>query len=196
MNKRDKSPRQNNSVPRGMQVQLARLFGAKSREATQETRTTAEWRRTLRAVLREIGRYIAKNVDTDELHRCMLQSGLDAAEESLRHQDFWPSYAEGITRMLLVLLGDYPDHRGHKPGRKRDSHYRLSACRSARWIQTPEQRFSTVLAAGNIGRPTLSANPIDVLDEFRRRHGFKPDHTEFMEWYRANFPRDYAALFR
>ena len=90
MNKRDKSPRQNNLVPRGMQVQLARLFGAKSREAIQETRTTAEWRRTLRAVLREIGRYIAKNVDTDELHRCMLQSGLDAAEESLRHQDFWP----------------------------------------------------------------------------------------------------------
>jgi hypothetical protein len=44
--------------------------------------------------------------------------------------------------------------------------------------------------------PKLSAPPRDVLDEFRRQHGFRPDHSDFMEWYRAHFPKDYALLFR
>jgi hypothetical protein len=147
-------------------------------------------------VLQELDRYIAANVDTDELHRWMLLSGLAAADQSLNDEHFWPGYAEGITRLALVLLGDYPDHRKQKPGRKKDSHYNLNFQRSGQWAQTPEQRFRTLWAAGNIGYPKLSAPPRDVLDEFRRLHGFKPDHSDFMEWYRAHFPKDYALLFR
>jgi hypothetical protein len=183
-------------VPKAMQVQLARLFGTESKEASTCTRRTTEWRKTLKAALREIDRYIAENADTDELHRWMLLSGLAAADESLNEEDFWPGYAEGITRLALMLLGDYPDHRKGKPGRKKDHHYSLNSCRSAQWVQTPEQRFRTVMEAGSIGYPTLSAKPRDVLDDFRRQFGFKPNWADFMEWYRANFPRDYAALFR
>jgi hypothetical protein len=150
----------------------------------------------LKAVLREIGRYVAENVDTDELHRWMLITGLAAADESLRAENFWPGYVEGITRLALILLGDYPDHRRRKPGRKKDGHYSLDLCRSVRWLQTPEQRFCTMLAAGDIGCLGLSAKPRDVLDEFRRRFGLKPDHADFTEWYRVNFPKDHAALFR
>lgn len=179
-----------------MQVQLARLFGSESRQAGRETRSAAEWRKTLRAVLQELHRYIAANVDTDELHRRMLLSGLDAADESLKGEDFWPGYAEGITRLALILLGDYPDHRKQTPGRRKDGHYKLNACRSAQWIQAPEQRFRAFFLAGNIGCFKLSASPRDILDEFRRQHGFKPDHSDFMEWYRAHFPKDYALLFR
>ena len=107
-----------------------------------------------------------------------------------------PGYVEGITRLALVLLGDYPDHRKLRPGRKKDDHYKLSGCRSGHWVQTPEQRFRTLWAAGRVGYPKFSAPPRDVLDEFRRRHGYGPSHSAFMEWYRAHFPTDYARLFR
>lgn len=179
-----------------MQVQLARLFGSDSKLAQSTARSPAEWRKTLRSVLHEMSRYIAHNVDTDELHRLMLLSGLAGASESLKEENFWPGYVEGITRLALVLLGDYPDHRRRKPGRKKDGHYNLNLHRSGYWAQSPSQRFRTLLAAGMVGFPSLSARPRDVLDQFRRKFGFGPDQKDFLEWYRGTYPQDYAALFR
>src|SRR6266851_5780156 len=98
-------------VPRAVQVQLARLFGADSKKAKQETRTPTQWKAVLREVVRELKNYIRANVDSDDLHVVMIDSGLFAAREALNEADFWPGYAEGITRALLLLLGDYPDHR-------------------------------------------------------------------------------------
>ncbi|HET9179773.1 MAG TPA: hypothetical protein VFQ24_15565 [Terriglobia bacterium] len=181
---------------KAVQVQLSRLFGSVSKEASIRKRTTAQWRRSFKAVLREIDRYVAANVDTDEIHRLMLSSGLAAAAESLKQEDFWPGYVEGITRLALTLLGDYPDHRRRKPGRKPEGYYRLNLARSVLWVQTPEQRFRTLIDAGSFGYPELSARPLDLLREFRRRFGAKPDHKDFLEWYRANFPQDYVAIFR
>ena len=109
------------AVPKSMQVQLARLFGADSKEARRMQRSAKDWKATLRNVLHELDRYIQANVDTDELHATMIASGLFAADESLKEDDFWPGYAEGLTRVVLVLLGDYPDHRRRKGGESRRS---------------------------------------------------------------------------
>ena len=190
------APRNGTAVPRSMQVQLARLFGSGSKQAQSTMLSSSEWRKTLRAVLHELDCYIAHNVDTDELHPMMLLSGLAGADESLKEVDFWPGYVEGITRLALVLLGDYPDHRKRKHGRKKDDHYKLDLHRSGYWSQSPSQRFRTLLAAGVVGFPTLSQRPRDVLDKFRRQFGFGPDHKDFLEWYRSHHPQDYAALFR
>lgn len=183
-------------VPRAMQTQLARLFGDESRAARLEVSTAGELRKTLRAVLKELDRYIAANVDTDEVHRSMLLSGLAAADLSLDDEDFWPSYAEGVTRLALILLGDYPDHRKHKAGRKKTEHYKLNASRSAQWIQTPEQRFRTLFAAGQNALVELSTSPREALRVFRRECGPQADHSDFMEWYRKHYPTDYVLLFR
>ena len=181
---------------KAMRVQLARLFGSGSKQANGPTRTVAQWRRILKAVLRELDRYVAVNADTDELHQLMLLSGLAAAEESLKREDFWPGYVEGITRLALTLLGDYPDHRRGRLGRKKEDHYRLDRNRTVQWMQTPEQRFRTLIDAGSFGYPELSARPLDVFREFRGRFGSKPNHADFLEWYRANYPQDYVAVFR
>jgi hypothetical protein len=100
-----------------MAVQLGRLFGAASREATNKTRTPAQWKMTLRKVLSELSGYLEANVDTDEVHRGMLRSGLAAAYHSLEEDDFWPGYVEGITRITLVLMGDYPGHQKRRSSR-------------------------------------------------------------------------------
>jgi len=181
---------------RAMQVQLARLFGSNSKKAAVDMQTPAQWRKTLRAVLNEMENYIAANVDTDEFHREMLLSGLVGANEALKQEEFWPGYVEGITRLALILLGDYPDHRRRKPGRKDKDHYKLNLCRSMVWMQTPDQRLRTLVAVGNAGFPKLSAHPLDILREFRSRYGYKPTYSDFLEWYRHNHPEDYAAVFR
>lgn len=179
-----------------MRIQLARLFGANSREAITIERSSAEWRRTLKLVLRELDVYLAQNIDTDDLHNLMLLSGLAAADESLEEDSFWPGYVEGITRVVLLLLGDYPDHRKRKPGRKKNDHYRLDRFRSSAWIQNPDQRVRTLLAAGTTGFPRLSKKPRDVLSGFRTLQGYGRGYREFLDWYRETYPHDYAAVFR
>ena len=125
-----------------------------------------------------------------------MNTGLIGAREALKTDEFWVGYCEGITRLALALLGDYPDHRRRKGARRQDDHYRLDRCRSIQWIQTPAQRLQALLAAGNAGFPELTAKPRDVLTEFRRRYGFRPSQRDFLEWYRKVMPKDYAALFR
>jgi hypothetical protein len=177
-------------------VQLGRLFGAASADASRTSRTPTEWRRTLQRVLHEIDRYLAANVDTDELHQQMLYSGLLAAGEALKEEDFWPGYVEGITRVALLLMGDYPDHRTRRGGRRATDHYKLDRLRSQHWTQSHNQRFKTLLAAGRTGFPELSKHPREALSEFRRQFGFRPGYREFLDWYREVLPADYAAVFR
>jgi hypothetical protein len=181
---------------RAMRVQLARLFGSGSKLASSDPKTAAQWKKTLTAVLDELEQYLAANVDTDEFHRLIVAGGLVGAREALKQEDFWPGYVEGITRLAFILLGDYPDHKRRKKGRKDQDHYKLDHFRSLHWSQSPEQRFRTLLAAGAAGFPELSADPMDLLHKFRGRYGQNPTHADFLEWYRANHPVDYATVFR
>jgi hypothetical protein len=183
------------TVPKAVQNQLARLFGERSAEARKVKRTSAEWKRTLRKVLHEIDRYISANVDTDELHSMIIATGLCAADESLNEEHFWPGYAEGITRVLLALLGDYPDHRRRRTGARRQGHYRLDLRRRVCYIQSVDQRFRTLLAAGVFKLPRLSRPPQEVRNEFLGQFGTRATLREFLEWYKKEFPADYTAVF-
>jgi hypothetical protein len=179
-----------------MQVQLSRLFGAQSKHARDETKTDVQWRSTLKTVLSELQAYLDANVDTDEFHLMQIYSGLLAASEALKHDDFWPGYTEGITQIALTLLGEYPDHRKRSSGRKDADFYKLTRERTVQWTQTPEQRFRTLFHIGLTGFPQLSESPVEVLRKFRDQYGFHIDHATFLEWYRKNFSKDYAAVFR
>jgi hypothetical protein len=156
--------------------------------------TSKQWRRILQKVLRELDRYLSQNVETDAVHRLMLHSALAAADDSLIMYDFWPGYVEGITRLALVLMGDYPDHRKRLRGRRRAQHYQLSRFREVRFLQTPVQKLNTLLAAPHVGIQ-LKTPPGRALAEFRRQFGPKPSLAEFFAWYRQNHPEDYAAVF-
>ena len=106
-------------VPTSWKVQLSRLFGGNSIEAQKDNRTPAEWKKTLNKILDELYKYLEENVHTDEMHTLMLYSCLYAAHEALKEKDFWPGYLEGITRLSLLLMGDYPDHRRRRGGKKK-----------------------------------------------------------------------------
>jgi len=175
--------------------QLARLFGSGSKEARQLTRSPVQWKRTLRRVLVELDRYMTANVETDDLHRMILALGLGAAEAALQEDEFWPGYAQGITQFALSLLGDCPDHRRRKGGRKAANYYRLDGCRTLCYVQNTEQRLATLLRAGTFRLPGLTKPPREALTEFRQEVGLRASHREFLEWYRKRYPKDYAAVF-
>jgi hypothetical protein len=179
-----------------LQVQLSRLFGSGSKIATTSPQTPAQWRRTLGAVLDELEGYIAANVDTDVVHQFMLAVTIDAARQALKEEDFWPGYVEAITRISLLLMGDYPDHRRRKKGRKDQDHYKLDRLRTVGWSQNPQQRKTTLWAASQLGFPRLSADTMDRLRQFRDLYGYRASDLEFLEWYRKTYPEDYAKVFR
>jgi hypothetical protein len=179
---------------RAMKVQLSRLFGATSKRATSES--NAQLKKTLDDVLVELDKYLLANVDTDDFHLMTLRSGLRSASESLKQDDFWPGYAEGVTRLALILLGDYPDHRRRKKGKKTENHYKLNMHRTLQYAQSPQQRLSTLNGAANSGLIEFSKFPMDVLHNFRDEYGYGPSLMDFLEWYRKSYPADYVKLFR
>ena len=177
-------------------MQLSRLFGAGSKRASSSPQTPAQWRRTLAAVLNELAGYLAANVDTDALHEMMLASSLAAAREALKEEDFWPGYVEAITRISLLMMGDYPEHRRRTKGRKDQDHYKLDRLRTVGWSQNPHQRMTTLYAATRAGLPQLSGDTLDRLRKFRDLYGYSVSELAFLEWYRKEYPKDYAAVFR
>jgi hypothetical protein len=188
------STKTKSEVPSAMQVQLSRLFGKDSKIASSNTRSNAEWKRDLKLVLVEIWNYLDANVETDIVHRLMLESGFSAAHLALTQEDFWPGYTEGVTRILLCLLGDYPDHRKRKRGSKKESHYKLNDNRSLTFIQSNNQKqhmlFWSAPALLN-----LRGQPINEIHEFRNEVGFEVPITEFMNWYKQKYPDDYLKVF-
>lgn len=186
---------QKHEVPTAMIVQLSRLFGEKSKMATKNARSDAEWRRDLNLVLVELWNYFDSNIETDTVHRIMLESGFAAATHALSiKENFWPGYVEGITRILLCLLGDYPDHRKRKTGSKKEDHYRLSMNRSVKFLQTKEQKLHMLcwIAPALL---ELSAMPLNIFHDFHDDVGFEVPQEEFLSWYKEHYPADYLKVF-
>jgi hypothetical protein len=177
-----------------MRVQLSRLFSANSRIANVSERTDADWRRDLRLVLAELHRYLIANIDTDIIHLHMLESGFLAAYAGLDADNFWPSYVEGITRIMLCLMGNYPDHRDRKSGSKSTDHYKLDKDRAPIFIQNAEQRLHMLLWSAS-GLAELKKPPFEALHEFRAEVGFHPPVTDFLAWYKRHYPIDYGKVF-
>jgi len=182
-------------IPKAMNNQLQHLFGRESKDTTKIEFTDTEWKRILKKSLDDLFKYMEANINSDELHILMLYSAFYAASESLKADNFWPGYVEGITRLSLLLMGDYPDHRRRKGGRKKGNHYDLQRLRNIIYTQNPTQKLKTLIAAYKLGWLELSKNPRDTLNEFRSQNNYSAGYKEFINWYRKNYPKDYAAIF-
>jgi hypothetical protein len=125
----------------------------------------------------------------------MIYTGFLAAEEALKEVDFWPSYTEAILRITFLLLGDYPDYRRRKGGRKHAGHYNLQRFRSVRYVQDTDQKLRTLLAVPGFGLPKLEKDPREALNDFRKEVGFKATYKDFFKWYRERYGNDYSLVF-
>ena len=184
-----------NSVPPAFKIQMARLFGATSAEAKNEHRTIEQWRKTLQKSLDEIYAYTEANIETDDIHWLMICSAFASAHAALKEDFFWPGFIEGLVRLNLLVLGDYPDHRKRKGGKKKSTHYSLNSFRSLHYLQDSDQKLRVLYAQPRLGFPELSISPLDAMSIFRNQHGYQASHREFMKWYKKNYPKDYASIF-
>jgi hypothetical protein len=182
------------AVPEGVQDLLGRLFGVASREARRVERNPDEWKATLRRIVLELDLYLQENVATDAAHAELIRKCMESALRSLDLDDFWPGLAGGLMMLAFVLMGDPPDHRRRRGGRKTPRHYQLTVHRSLAYARTSEQRFRTLLAAKRSGAQ-LSRNPLELWWEFRRREGPGTTKHKFLQWYRQRHPADYAEVF-
>lgn len=193
--KSTRSPKPRQPIPPAFKVQFGRLFGGQTAFNRNDDLTDTEWKHVLHNILIELERYLKQNVDTDELHMYMLYTGFLAAENALNERDFWPPYCEAILRISFLLMGDYPDHRRRKGGRKHEGYYSLDQFRNVRYMQDTNQKLTTLLAVTRFGLPKLEMDPREALHEFRDQVGFKSTYKDFFKWYRKNYPKDYALVF-
>ena len=93
----------------------------------------------------------------------MLCTAFAAANESLKEENFWPGFVEGMIRLNLLLLGDYPDHRKRKTGKKKAEHYHLDRLRRLHYLQNQDNKLKVLFAAQMFGFPKLSIAPRTAL---------------------------------
>lgn len=182
-------------VPPALRILLARLFGASSALAKRTELSDSEWRRVLKALLAELYAYQIANLRTDEFHEVVLASGLASAHGSLSEVDFWPGYVEGIVRYALTLIGDYPDHRRRKPGRKKADHYDLTLRRSVTYPQSADQQYRTLWAAVDLGILGTKDKMWVLMDPFLSASDGNASSREKLDWFRSTYPAIYARAF-
>ena len=108
---------------------------------------------------------------------------------------FWPGYIEGIIRLCLLLLGDYPDHRRRKRGKKTKDHYKLTQHRKLYYAQDIDQKVRVFRTASRIGFLGNSHDFNSIIGQFREEKGVAASYKDFIKWYRMRFPQEYSKLF-
>ena len=182
-------------IPNSMIVMLKKLFGAESIKNDLGILSESQYKNYLSKIIDELFTYLDENVQTDELHKLMLISGLCAAKTSLDKTNYYIGYIEGLIRFSLLLIGEYPEHQNRKGGRKRKNHYKLNLHRSIHYTQNFDQKFRTILSISNTGFPKLSNDPRLTLNRFRDNYGSQASYKDFVEWYRKEYPIDYSKIF-
>src|SRR6476469_9158644 len=100
-----------------------------------------------------------------------------------------------MTRLALLLMGDYPDHRRTRPGSRKKNHFELRRLRTSHYSHDANQKLWCLMAAYQIGLPKFQGNPLHALDEFRMKHGFEASYDDFIAWYKVNYPENYVLVF-
>ena len=182
-----------------MQEQISSLFGYHSKDAQRYDFSQAELVKLLNKILNELKYYLDKNIDTDSLHYNQLTDSLSLLSNSSykdkRMEEIYFDYIEKFIRFSLLLMGDNPDHRKRKGGRKSKEHYDLSRHRSIIYLQDTDQQFFTMLNASIYFREKFKIDTKKVLRDFRHEKGYKATRKDFINWFKEKYPKEYLVLF-
>lgn len=92
-------------------------------------------------------------------------------------------------------MGDYPDNRKYKCGKKGKAHYRLNLNRTLQYTQDSEQKKHTLLAASNNKFPNLGIDIGASINECRSEMGADATPKQYLEWFKQKYPNEYASIF-
>ncbi len=183
------------NVPEHLQDLLMQLYGITSIDASIDYRTNNEWIKLFKKINDDLYQYIEQNIHTNFIHYSEILSALYQADKSLTEDFFWPNYINGLIRIILLLIGDLPDHFTRKTGRKEKDHYLLNHTRTISYSQNSNQKIQLINKVSKGKYPILSKTYREFYLEFKLNNTYNTFANDFINWFQITYPSEYAKIF-
>lgn len=155
--------------------------------------TEREWKRILRKLVAKIEIAIEANILTDHIHRKRITFQLECMKRCLAEKgNTDPENIIALISLCFELIGGLPDNRQRQHANKKN-YFDLSAKRSVHFLQSLRQKVSVILESAWHDPFKDFYSHDDLHDKFYLDFGCRSQ--EFVEWYKAEFPKLYAKLF-
>lgn len=156
-------------------------------------RSQATWRKILNKIIKILERSINQNVITDGFHISRLNRYIKLLKNACKSKNITDiDIILWLTGIILELLGGVPDYKNR--GRiNRNDDYVLNDFRMLQYSQTLHQKMLTILEASRY-KPYCDYHKHDELVD-TCYHTFHDNPTEFIQWYKDNYPDVYLKLF-
>ncbi len=176
-------------LPPSFECLLQSMFGWGTKIGSSTYLSDSEYKKVIGSILNELEKYLSDNVHTDPNHQEELQKAIKSAQLYFNEEYWWPGVFEGVVRLTLLLMGDFPRHEKYSRGKKDEDFYKLNLHRSVCWIQNSSQRMSMLYDAERLGK--LDKKLWQLRKEFHENSKYK----DFISWFREKYPTEYAKVF-
>lgn len=176
-------------LPRSLQCLLQSMFGWGTKIGSSTHLSDSEFKKVVGKVLNELEKYLSENVHADPFHQEELQRAIKSAQLYFKNEYWWPGVFEGVIRLSLLLMGDLPTHEKYSKGKKNNDYYRLDLHRSVGWTQNNSQKIRMLYYAERLGKLDKK------LWQLRKEFHESSENTDFILWFRAKYPTEYAKVF-
>jgi hypothetical protein len=187
------------SIPLEVEWFLASMFGGHSTRGAVGYNKGREWKKWCKRLSAHLRKYVEANLVTNREHRQAIECALEYIEKSVGkpEEEREPRMVSGLTSLVLLLLGNSPQHYQRRRIVSRPSHFKLNRHRSLRYCQSAEQR--SLLIYSTLAKRALERNGDQreaqrwerLLMRCCRRNQF----LEFVESFRKERRQEYFELF-
>jgi hypothetical protein len=158
----------------------------------------ASWRGCLRAYFSAMEKGVRDTIAGDSQQRNELMRLCRAASEraakAKSHGEVLVDATGSLALLCFRMLGGAPRQRGE--GRAVRRNWNLGRYRTLTYTRNAEQMAWAILDHARFWRADLPEEiPTSVQLVKKRAHELKMDNDAFVDWFRREFPRAYAAIF-
>jgi len=118
---------------------FAAMFGERAAHCVAGNGPAREWQKWCKKLSKELRKYVDANLYTDREHRECIRAVLDEINSSAHkpQAEREPLMVAGLSRLVLLLLGDLPNHHSHQKGERWN--FRLSRFRRLTYSRSAAQ---------------------------------------------------------
>ncbi|SRR5712692_9836340 len=187
------------SIPLDVEHFLASMFGGRSTHGARGNNQGKEWKKWCKRLSSHLRKYVEANLVTDREHRQLIECALEDIEKSVGkpEQERESRMVSALMSLVLLLLGDTPQHYWRRRIVSRPSHFKLDRHRSLGYCRSAKQR--SLLIYSTLVKPALAGNG-DQREPQRWEALFwrcyrRNQLGEFIEQFRKERRQEYFELF-
>ena len=175
------------------------MFGGRSTHGARGNNQGKEWKKWCKRLSSHLRKYVEANLVTDREHRQLIECALEDIEKSVGkpEQERESRMVSALMSLVLLLLGDTPQHYWRRRIVSRPSHFKLDRHRSLGYCRSAKQR--SLLIYSTLVKPALARNG-DQREPQRWEALFwrcyrRNQLGEFIEQFRKERRQEYFELF-